>query len=77
VFVPLNTRLAPAEVEHCLRDSGTRILVCADGYQKLADAACATCEDILRIAVDEAYEQRLSTGAAEPIDEPVAWQIRA
>jgi len=72
VFVPLNTRLAPAEVEHCLRDSGTRILICADGYQKLADAACATCADIRRIAVDNAYEQRLGTGAVEPIDEPVA-----
>ncbi|MCH2172835.1 o-succinylbenzoate--CoA ligase [Myxococcota bacterium] len=31
VFVPLNTRLSPGELDHPLRDSGTHLLVCSPG----------------------------------------------
>jgi len=76
VFVPLNTRLAPAEVEHCLADSGTRLLIHLPGFAKLADAAGTQIEDLLLIAVDEEYEHLLAGSpteeAPETIDEPIS-----
>ncbi|HTJ69738.1 MAG TPA: long-chain fatty acid--CoA ligase [Actinospica sp.] len=66
VFVPLNTRLAPAEVEYCLADSGARVLVHTPNF------AGVKLEDLQLVVVDEEYERVLSEGPAEPIDEPVA-----
>jgi fatty-acyl-CoA synthase len=71
VFVPLNTRLAADELEYCLGDSGSRILIHTPDYAKTAEQASAPLEDLRLIAVDEAYELALSQGPAEPIDEPV------
>jgi fatty-acyl-CoA synthase len=72
VFVPLNTRLAAAEVEYCLGDSGARVLIYTGRFAKLADSAAGELEDLSLIAVDEEYERTLSEGTVEPIDEPVA-----
>ncbi|MBR7830595.1 long-chain fatty acid--CoA ligase [Actinospica sp. MGRD01-02] len=72
VFVPLNTRLAAAEVEYCLADSGARILIHTAQYARIAEEAGSTQEDLRSIAVDEEYERTLAQGPAEPIDEPVA-----
>ena len=72
VFVPVNTRLAPAEVEYCLRDSGARVLIQTPGFTKSAEAASAELDDVTLLAVDEEYERALGSGPAESLDEPVA-----
>ena len=72
VFVPLNSRLAAAEVEHCLSDSGSRVLIHTPDFAKLGEAASADLEDIQLIAVDAEYERLLTEGAADAIDEAVA-----
>ena len=72
VFVPLNNRLAPGEMEYCLADSGSRFLIHTRGFATVAGEAGATLEDLQLIAVDDAYERALSAVPAEPIDEPVA-----
>ena len=76
VFVPLNTRLAPAEVEHCLADSGSRVLIHTPGFAKLADAANTQIEDLRLIAVDQEYERLLAGSPTEEvpetIDEPIS-----
>ena len=69
VFVPVNTRLAPGEIEYCLGDSGTRVLIHTPSFAKSAEAASAELEDVTLIAVDEEYESALASGPAEPVDE--------
>jgi fatty-acyl-CoA synthase len=71
VFVPLNTRLAPAEVAHCLADSGTRIVVHTPEYAACADEARTGLGTLLPLIVDEQWERRLSADPVEEIDEPV------
>ncbi|NUT92739.1 MAG: long-chain fatty acid--CoA ligase [Saccharothrix sp.] len=72
VFVPLNTRLAPAEVEHVLTDSGSDVLVYAPQQASLVQHAGP-----LRIALDNpaegetSYEDLITSSANDPIDEPV------
>lgn len=39
IFVPLNTRLAPSELEYMLEDSGATVLVTHEGSRQLARAA--------------------------------------
>lgn len=41
IMVPLNTRLAPAELNYLLRDSGAKVLVVADALLSHAEAALA------------------------------------
>ena len=72
VFVPVNTRLAAAEIEYCLGDSGTRVLIHTPSFAKAAEAASAELEDVTLISVDEEYERVLASGPAEPVDELVA-----
>ncbi|HET9170027.1 MAG TPA: long-chain fatty acid--CoA ligase [Actinospica sp.] len=72
VFVPLNTRLAAAEVEYCLADSGSRILIHTPGFADIAEEAAASIDELRLLAVDEAYETALAEGPIEQIDEPVA-----
>jgi fatty-acyl-CoA synthase len=72
VFVPLNTRLAPAEVEHVLTDSGSDVLVYAPQHASLVQTTGP-----LRIALDDpsegetSYEDLITSSATDPIDEPV------
>lgn len=69
VFVPLNTRLAPAEVAHILTDSGSDVLVHAP-QQVSVDRPPHT------VALDPApgetsYEELIASAEPDPIDEPV------
>ena len=53
IFVPLNTRLAPPEVNYALRDSGSRVLVHSDRLADLATTAVVGTEITHRIVVLE------------------------
>ncbi|MCH8571724.1 long-chain fatty acid--CoA ligase [Nesterenkonia sp. AY15] len=66
VFVPLNTRLAPPEVQFALQDSGARLLVTSHPLTPVAAPACR----------DTAVEQVLIVveGAAPP-EEPAAFPV--
>ncbi len=62
IFVPLNTRLAPPEVQFQLRDCGAGTLVHTQSLEILADAGAGGTEVNLRISV--ADSARLAGGAA-------------
>lgn len=64
VFVPLNTRLAPPELEHCLEDSGAAVLI--------HDPALTAAPARRMMAIGPAYEELLAGASAAPIDEAVA-----
>lgn len=53
IFVPVNTRLAPPEVEFALRDAGSSILVHADSLSELAILGCRGTEVSRRIVVPD------------------------
>jgi fatty-acyl-CoA synthase len=61
VLVPLNTRLAVAELDHCLADSGSEVLISAS-----AELAARN-----TIALGDDYERLLAGQSSEPIDEAV------
>ncbi|MFI0237604.1 long-chain fatty acid--CoA ligase [Streptomyces sp. NPDC016845] len=77
VFVPLNTRLAAAELAHQLADSGSTVLIHARELSEVA-AAAAPEPTVARIPltspVDDApdYETLLAAEDAAPLDEPVS-----
>lgn len=79
VFVPLNTRLAAPELAYNLSDSGSTVLVHAAEHAGTAAAACADAPALRRITLgtggdDDAlgYEELLTGGRTDPLDEPVA-----
>ncbi|RFA09103.1 p-hydroxycinnamoyl-CoA synthetase [Subtercola boreus] len=53
IFVPLNTRLAPVELAHCINDSGATVLVVAGSLESLAVSALYLCGPVTSIVVDE------------------------
>ena len=65
IFVPLNTRLAPPEVQFALQDSGSRILVHARSLEALAARGSALLGLSQRIVVDDAPAGTVAE-AAEP-----------
>ncbi|MER5740393.1 long-chain fatty acid--CoA ligase [Streptomyces sp. NPDC002262] len=76
VFVPLNTRLATAELAYQLTDSGSGVLVHARQPEgKVAELASATGTAVLFSVEGEgpgpAYEDLLAAAPAEPLDEEV------
>ena len=66
VFLPLNTRLAPAELRYQLADSGTRTLLYVHG-----DPAGLNADNLIEAEL-QAFDDLLSASPAESIDEPVA-----
>ncbi|WP_329791628.1 long-chain fatty acid--CoA ligase [Lentzea sp. DG1S-22] len=62
VFVPLNFRLTPAEINYQLADSGAHVLV---------HAATHATEHRRAVSLDT-YEEWLAGGSDEPLDEPVS-----
>lgn len=52
IFVPLNTRLAPGELEYMIDDSGARLLVTHHDVRELARAAAWSSDVVHRIVVD-------------------------
>ncbi|MCC8243188.1 acyl-CoA synthetase [Saccharothrix luteola] len=77
VFVPLNMRLAPAEVAHVLTDSGSDVLVYAPEQASVVEAVRAAAGSLRTIALDHpaagesSYEELIAASEADPIDEPV------
>lgn len=88
VFVPLNTRLAPPEVEFALRDSGSQVLVSSSRLGPVAASACPGTDVELVISVEEGappadgapefsvrteeFEEVLASGSGERPDVEVA-----
>ncbi|WP_026925169.1 acyl-CoA synthetase [Glycomyces arizonensis] len=72
VFVPLNTRLAAPELEYCLADSGSTVLI----HSAAPFTAPAAVRHSIAIGSDDPrsldYGELLAIGAASPIDEAVA-----
>ncbi|MEV6237540.1 long-chain fatty acid--CoA ligase [Lentzea sp. NPDC051838] len=62
VFVPLNFRLSPAEINYQLADCGARVLIHAPSHHA---------EHPRAISLDD-YETWLAGGSQEPLDEPVS-----
>ncbi|HEV7647251.1 MAG TPA: long-chain fatty acid--CoA ligase [Actinophytocola sp.] len=68
IFLPLNARLAPAELAYILGDSGTTVLVHAPGHRATADAVRPAVRHVLDF---DAYDELLADAPEDPIDEPV------
>jgi fatty-acyl-CoA synthase len=68
IFVPLNFRLAATEIDYLVGDSGATVLVYAPEYAAVVEAPAG----LETIGLESEYEHRLSDGASEPIDVPVA-----
>lgn len=64
VFVPLNTRLAPPELEYVLRDAGAEILLLGEGRDGAGLPG--------RHVPADGFEDLVASGDPEPLDEPVA-----
>ncbi|NUT51218.1 MAG: long-chain fatty acid--CoA ligase [Saccharothrix sp.] len=77
VFVPLNTRLAAAEVVHALTDSGSDVLVYAPQHASLVQAVRGAVGSLRVVALDDpaegeaSYEELIASSSTDPIDEPV------
>jgi fatty-acyl-CoA synthase len=86
VFVPLNTRLAPPEIQFQLQDSGAVLLVHARSLAALAIPSVPETAVSLRVVVDDdpkreeeapaadgevSFEEFLASGAANHLDEHV------
>ncbi|RZT86525.1 fatty-acyl-CoA synthase [Pseudonocardia sediminis] len=69
VFVPLNFRLTTSELAHLVEDSGTRVLVAADGFAD-ADLAVETVVDPVRYAA--LVSGPVQAAEQGPVDEPVS-----
>lgn len=76
VFVPINTRLAPREVQHILSDSSARAFVVDDSLIQLARDATRTSSPLIPTTVPQLLEER-DTGSARlaediTLDSPAA-----
>jgi fatty-acyl-CoA synthase len=75
VFLPLNTRLAPPEVAHILRDSEPRLMLWQAGFEAVGESS-----DVGDLGIDAVRLDRtdgetldsLSAAAGAPLDEPVS-----
>ncbi|MFJ9415331.1 long-chain fatty acid--CoA ligase [Streptomyces sp. NPDC101227] len=72
VFVPLNTRLTPAEIGHQLADSGARLLVHSPALAPLVPAPAAGAQPLRTVETGEEYERLLAGAGAVHLDEAVA-----
>src|SRR6266568_1802498 len=63
IFVPLNFRLSPPELEFIVADCGAEVLVHAAGQPELSVRR--------RVGLGEEYEALLAAAAAADLDEPV------
>ncbi|HEU5428630.1 MAG TPA: long-chain fatty acid--CoA ligase [Actinocrinis sp.] len=71
VFVPLNTRLSPRELDHCVSDSGAGILIHSASCTSVAPGQVPTLR--VTIPIDDDYERVVGGGPRpEPIDEPIS-----
>jgi fatty-acyl-CoA synthase len=71
VFVPLNTRLAERELDHCVSDCGASVLIHSAACTSVTPGRVPTLR--VTVPIDDAYERVVGSGPApEPIDEPVS-----
>lgn len=88
IFVPLNTRLAPPEIQFALQDSGSVALVNAESLEGLARAGSMDTDVRHRFVVRDAepapagggaedYSEALALASTVPIDVPVALEETA
>jgi fatty-acyl-CoA synthase len=76
VLVPLNWRLAAAELAYMLADSTPIVLVCGPGHEPIIEQLLRTTELPPRLAIDgaaiaaPAYEDELARAAAKPPETP-------
>jgi len=68
IFVPLNARLAPAELSYILDDSGTIVLVHTPEHAATAEALRPVVRHVLDL---DAYEALLADAETGDLDEPV------
>ncbi len=78
VFVPLNARLTTPEVEYCLADSGSIVLVHSAALTDVADAAATAAGTTRRVVLDGApddravgYEEIVAAAPTDRLDLPV------
>ncbi|MGO4857894.1 acyl-CoA synthetase [Arthrobacter sp. 2MCAF14] len=82
IFVPLNTRLAPPEIQFALQDSGSVVLINAEGFEALAFAGSIDTDVGYRLIVRDAesvpvgagaedYSGTLAAASADRIDVPI------
>jgi fatty-acyl-CoA synthase len=64
IFVPLNTRLAPPEIQFQLQDCGTATLIHAGSLDILAAAGAAGTGVARRISVDDSTDGAVTSGTA-------------
>ncbi len=67
IFVPLNTRLSPAELNYQLGDSGARLLIAGAELAELADGAVGQL-DVARLTVRDGQADEEQPAGAHPDD---------
>ncbi|KAE8764254.1 acyl-CoA synthetase [Georgenia thermotolerans] len=72
IWVIINARLAPAEVEYILTDSGASVVVHGAEHAEHA-ARLAHLEGVRWIGVEDGFEEFLAAGGTDVIDEQVGW----
>lgn len=72
VFVPLNTRLAAAEIAYQLADSGARVLIHGPAHTGVVAGPDGVARECVRIEVGAEYERALAAADVAPLDESVA-----
>jgi fatty-acyl-CoA synthase len=70
IFVPLNSRLTPAELSYILGNSGTSVLVHAPSHDEHA-AALRKLVDLPHVIDLDTYARLVEAAPVTPIDEPV------
>lgn len=74
LFVPLNIRLAPRELNFALRDSGSEVLIYVENFAQeaqlaIADSPVVTAWEVAVVpGTESSYERALQAGAAEHVD---------
>lgn len=68
IFVPLNTRLSPRELEYMIEDSGARVLILHESLRELARAAAWSSGVHRRIVVDGPPEAPAVEALADVLD---------
>ena len=68
IFVPLNARLAPAELAYILGDCGVSVLVHSPAHRETAAGLRAVVPHVVDF---DDYERLLAAAAEDPLDEPV------
>ena len=64
IFVPMNTRLAPSELNYLVNDSGATVLVVSEALRTTAEAAIAGTPVKKLIVIDDAFTAGLNAPAA-------------